>query len=689
MKNNPITTTMDIVSGAKRMTYDTMSKKLGVARQTVINYEKNPDIIPCSILKKLSILSGATIDELTADDTNNIVPPHIADIYDKLCSPVEDIIKSIEVIQEFIFDSDRTFEYDKEIDKTIMDIKEKLEKKLESEKKLNIAVCGMAGAGKSSLINHILGEKVIPISCYYGTPAFTYYHHISEKPDYIYGKNDTVIICEPIQDSDIADNGEKVIIGYHSVLLKAYVKDNNGCTIEDGYTIKRIDVYLDNENLKGCTILDTPRLEPQEVSTFVELNQVILKQDYILLATSSQRMLEFPYEINLIQTFIEYESNQYYIRPNIVVTNLDLYNDSEVSGESAIEACKKNLLNAVSKNEKIYIEENYKNRFLAVDIYNKKWIKIFNESFSATFNSLMKEKFRILVKNIADACFLISKDFSARKNILSSELSFYVLDESKFQSMAEDLLQKKGKSMCDVHQNNALKNYSIRFDEITNVQNVLGVIKLKKITCDTDLNRLTIHLNNVLKRAYKKEIDSEFDVFIKWACSEMDKLFELIYHIDNMENDFFAIFDGFIARDNLNLSAENPYNEEEIKELDNKLNDLINDSNYSNKIKEIFDMDKVPSKERDERLAEIVSSRYKCIVKEGFIIDLKTEWKNKTDYYFEKILGRVIKILQEYTFPEKRGTPEEATQRAADYEEAAKVIEKIGQRCMAKIENIK
>ena len=699
MKNNPITITMKIISKimgydgeTKRVTYDTMSQKLGVARQTVINYEKDPDTIPCSVLKKLSLLSGLTIDEL-ADDADYMVPFSIADIYSKLCSPFDDIVTAVNGIREFIVSSS---EYDNELGEVITRITEKIGK----ERKLNIAVCGMASTGKSSLINDILGEKVIPVNRYYGTPAFTYYHHISEKPDRIYGKNDTSIVCVPVPNANVDGKKEKEVIGYYSTLLKSCVKNDAGYTIEDGYIIKSIDVYLDNEILKGCTITDTPSLEIETVIDYEEIILKMIEQDCVLFTTNPKYMLKSALESDFIWRLAKLERVGYFICPNIVITHMDLYNDSENLAEDANELCKENLLSAVPENEKKFMEENYENRFYAVDFYNKERNKAFSNSLSAKINELAENKFCIIMNYMAEACSLISKDYYARKVILSSGMPIHVPDESKLRNAIEGFVDG-GREECKIRKEEALENFLKEVDEIVGVERILNFIKEEKITRSTyleNLDRLETRLIIELNKTLEEIVDSGLDKFYNWVDFETKKLDNVLESVcginsgDNVNN-LDPILYGCIARYNLNSSVENPYDAEQMKSMDKIItafDDVVCDEDeehYGSILRSFDDLDKIPNRKWNEHLAKTISSQLEEI-KGIFVYDFDAMWKSKTKVYFD-IMEEMMEKLREYLLPEKRWVQKDVERLAEYYGEASKKIEKIGQMCRDKIENVK
>ena len=117
------------------------------------------------------------------------------------------------------------------------------------------------------------------------------------------------------------------------------------------------------------------------------------------------------------------------------------------------------------------------------------------------------------------------------------------------------------------------------------------------------------------------------------------------------------------------------------------MTDFIHSDKYYNEFAEIFDIDEISGKKQNERLAEIISSRVKD-VKDLFIKDFEDTLKSETDAYLKRA-DEMIEVLLEYTLSGKRGTPEEAAQRALKYDEAARIIEKIGQRCRDKIEKLK
>lgn len=120
---------------------------------------------------------------------------------------------------------------------------------LYSNGKFYITVWGHYSAGKSKLINNILGRDILPVKTRETTAVLTYIQ---------YGQNDECVITY--------DDGK--VKSYDIEKIKRIFQDTDENDI-DLSLISHIDVYLDSEVLKnGITIVDTPG-----VNTIIQKHQ--------------------------------------------------------------------------------------------------------------------------------------------------------------------------------------------------------------------------------------------------------------------------------------------------------------------------------------------------------------------------------------------------------------------------------
>lgn len=131
-------------------------------------------------------------------------------------------------------------------------------------RKLNLAVFGKSDAGKSTMINTLIGEEVSPTQWSAATRSIIKFVHIDDKPPFMEDDN-TVVISTSIDENPVSlDNlydqefmeknmNEK---GDRS-LIKTYGVHNKKLILEENM-IYTIYSFVNSDILKGINIIDTP-----------------------------------------------------------------------------------------------------------------------------------------------------------------------------------------------------------------------------------------------------------------------------------------------------------------------------------------------------------------------------------------------------------------------------------------------
>jgi hypothetical protein len=192
---------------------------------------------------------------------------------------------------------------------------------LDKIKKPSVTLTGASSAGKSTMINHMLGDGTLPTNYTPTTSVSTKIIHIEDKPPYMEEKDNTAIFK--------IDNSNASIIETHKLNDEKYFYDH---LVETGdmniisdfgnhegkkYKTKKKDfknydfvivTYLDKPILKLCDIWDVPGTNVKTEDDYIA-NKSIVGADitlYLSTATQFMQFQDMQYITNLLKTLPNY-----------------------------------------------------------------------------------------------------------------------------------------------------------------------------------------------------------------------------------------------------------------------------------------------------------------------------------------------------------------------------------------------
>ncbi|MCR5520947.1 MAG: dynamin family protein [Lachnospiraceae bacterium] len=411
-ETNPIERVRNIV----KMSQEDFSDAMGVSRQTLINYGKNPSTIPNIIIQLLMLYSGLSYNELFRDV--EMVRPVIFSYDSKLERFGE---KDREAISRII-DNKELFI------KTYLDVRESLKEKALDEiamqrsiigrakEKVRVAVIGMAGAGKSTLINFLLEkEQSIYSGGSGGVPFPVFYQSKEDGMDSILDTVETVTRdgrskrYTKKKDELLSDTLAK------DVNLKIHNKDFKNTPAE-------VRVYSDAKILNDLVLIDTPPIQDYDI-VGTDMTESFLNSDVIVLVSKAHKhmmmeeililkaLFESGADLNRIlivksQDCLRSENMKYYKDSDPEKPDLKMHDDDYNEIKEA-ERIMKVLISSVKDSEDLPTEENLQKRFcymdcIAPDLDNSRLH--FATIFGDTVRQCVEEKEKIFFKREWDFC---------------------------------------------------------------------------------------------------------------------------------------------------------------------------------------------------------------------------------------------------------------------------------------------
>ncbi len=267
MTNNPI----EIAMEKANLSVERIASILEVTRQTINNYMKNPGQIPAEKIFKLSSATGIAVDKLYGSAQIQKGPIVVSTYGEEfknlntLINTARDTSKSLSSIK-----IDRNLEICREErEKAVFELNDIINVASIKGRKPTICAFGPSDAGKSTLINYLLGEEIVPVGYSPMTTVPTYIKHESEKPDFLEDPVDNTIVYgrkkgeggKKISHSAIeGEHAEDYIIrrGNYKSLLKEFGTREGEYYKNSNWEIDEIDVYANVDLLKEVTFIDIP-----------------------------------------------------------------------------------------------------------------------------------------------------------------------------------------------------------------------------------------------------------------------------------------------------------------------------------------------------------------------------------------------------------------------------------------------
>lgn len=505
-KTNPISLVRDVME----LTQETLSKKLDITRQTVINYENNPDTIPYAILRKLEDLSGIPIEELTREDRKMPSPQLKKPLFEAKFKELKKKILPIETITLLNSLSSDKNDFEREEIKTrLVDIT-KISKN--RGKKPIIAAFGIPNSGKSTLFNHIVGEEIAPSGYQPLTSALTYYHHISEKNENMNDVDDTEVILKD----------KSTITGHHDGLLKAFGTRNGAYYDKKDFEPERIDVYLDCDILKEFTYLDVPGFGSERTEDDCGLMADMREIDYIFFLSQATSFLVNGSEMIALKQLIASREDLNSIC--ILATHANAVGTPQ-KAEEIVSQAHDRLIRSMTemglKNLGINDDPNkLRARFKILDCRNLKYCKDFNNDFVNTITNLVNTKFDTLYKDLSKACSEFIEDYSHKKNVLEEE-SISEMDSEEEQHKFKIELDKKiavisddMNNYCDKCNDSSLTTWRNEYYTVIDENYIIDALERKGIKNNKrDIELFSSYLSDELSERLNKTLKNKSEDF--------------------------------------------------------------------------------------------------------------------------------------------------------------------------------
>ncbi len=508
---------------------------LGVTQDKISRYEQgDSDDIPLSFFKNMAEKLGTSLEDILSGlNLNEVALPKAEKLsinYDSAWLKVNQAKNRLcKFIDNNMNDSFNAYPKAEELKNQCKNIV------VNCTRKKRIAFVGHYSAGKSTMLNSLMGTDKLPSAWNPTTSAATFIRHIDDKPTYLAEgemiavfKSDKTESFNPAliyEDSFLAEEQLHILDkGDYSLLTKYGERKEDSSVNKE---VAAIVIYLDCEILKNIDFVDLPGYGTEEASDDDFTAIMSSRMDALVYLSSSNQFLqgdEIAYLRNTIRTLPIFECNgTNNIKPlgNLFVVASQAHfipakEDLNKQIQSGISRFKKSLPMSLkeyfdSRSQTTgYDTENYfENRFFSYTTNQKDRREAFEsdlKSFIENLPAVALTDTENQLKQFVDVnCKTINADLENYKRLkenLEKEEAEYkeiVLHEDERKAKISKA-ESEVLTAIDDYSSDSEKDFDNAFDETVNIEHIVQVIKDKGLKrCKDDIRLLADYLNAELE----------------------------------------------------------------------------------------------------------------------------------------------------------------------------------------------
>jgi transcriptional regulator with XRE-family HTH domain len=242
----------DFRQNVLKMTQEDFANMIGVRQDYVSRMEKAPEAIEFSLLLKIAETTGTSLDELVGYKKSMPKALQVDNTWETSTFIKKTILDYIKIKKE-----DLQLTSTSKYEKMVEDLEEMVHASIV---KPTVAIVGMSDAGKSRLINSLLGLDKMPTSWTPTTSISVHIKHMDDRPDFI--KDEAWIFNGDKNGFDTKKLHDEMyckkwkITGGPTTILGEYgTRQGDKYDIEDASAAV---VYVDSSILQNCDIVDLP-----------------------------------------------------------------------------------------------------------------------------------------------------------------------------------------------------------------------------------------------------------------------------------------------------------------------------------------------------------------------------------------------------------------------------------------------
>lgn len=539
-------------------TQQELAAKVGVRQDMISRMERSPEKITIEQLKRIADATGYSMTDLANMEQKRIEPINVNDYWG---SPIELKNRLNRSLDEFLKKDRNIF-----IKNDLINLKENIEQIV---RKPRIAFLGNSDVGKSTMINSLLGQDVLPAGWTPTTSLPILIKHIDERPHFM--TDSTFILNENILSNKVNEYEMKDEQYFDSLLLES---GNVNLISEfgsrqgnkyDQHLAKSIVTYVNSPILHTCELLDLPgfgtgdRSEDDFIADIGRQTADVFV--YLSIVNGFMRGTDIEYlkeAIKLLPVIEKKGENTYSPLNNlyIVSSQAQILKDERKSMDDVLteidsildEGCKritgtlpKGYWNNRTKMTGYeYDETQFRNRFFS---YSKDYEQL-KESFERDLKQLLETIPNVVEKNSKKIMMDLSdeltnelrehmkqlKDESVTKK--QKELNLKKLKE-QYPNLVKSIEEEEEKVITEFRRMRTESKERLNYN-IMNVLNVDEIVKrtellnLKNRKDDRDL--LISFVNSSVEQAYKNIVNQENEK-IKTLVEQ---------YMETMETDIFT-----------------------------------------------------------------------------------------------------------------------------------------------------
>lgn len=247
-----------------------LAEKLNVSQSTITTWENNPGSIPFSSMSDIASATGYKLVDLLSFGEKKIIQSTDFSIQDKDVQKRDRLVKKYSYLEKEIRNwKNDSMDYP-EYQKAFIDLERICKSAMIENRKLNVAFLGKSDAGKSTMINSLLGAEVSPSQWQPATSAVIKIVHSEDKPSHLTtmntiivrtSKDDGIVSADKLENQDFF---EKFVIAQGDTsLISDYGLHDKDKTIDET-TMDTIFTYVESPLLKAINIIDTPGIATGE-----------------------------------------------------------------------------------------------------------------------------------------------------------------------------------------------------------------------------------------------------------------------------------------------------------------------------------------------------------------------------------------------------------------------------------------